>query len=56
MIEIIQHGFALLVLAVLAVVVWESSKMIGEKKERQRKGITDYYDNPIKKENNETIS
>jgi Na+-transporting methylmalonyl-CoA/oxaloacetate decarboxylase gamma subunit len=56
LLDIIQHGFALLVLAVLALVVWESSKMISEKKERQRKGLTDYYDNPIKKENNETIS
>lgn len=30
-------------------VVWESCRMIDEKKQRQRKGLTDYYDNPIKK-------
>ena len=56
-IDIIQHAIALLILVFLGYLVWESSKMIQEKKERQRKGISDYYDNPIKKkEDNETIS
>ena len=56
-IDIIQHASALLILIFLGFLVWESSKMIQEKKERQRKGISDYYDNPIKKkEDNETIS
>ena len=56
-IDIIQHAIALLILIFLGFLVWESSKMIQEKKERQRKGISDYYDNPIKKkEDNETIS
>ena len=36
--------------------VLESSNMVDEKKQRQRKGLTDYYDNPIKKENDETVS
>jgi Na+/phosphate symporter len=36
--------------------VWISSVLVSEKKERQRKGLTDYYDNPIKKEKDETIS
>jgi Na+/phosphate symporter len=35
---------------------WVSSVLVSEKKERQRKGLTDYYDNPIKKEKDETIS
>lgn len=56
-IDIIPHTIALLILIFLGFLVWESSKMIQEKKERQRKGISDYYDNPIKKkEDNETIS
>lgn len=56
-IDIIPHTIALLILILLGFLVWESSKMIQEKKERQRKGISDYYDNPIKKkEDNETIS
>jgi hypothetical protein len=40
-------GFYLLIL--LAFVVWESFVMTDEKKKRQREGITDYYDNPIEK-------
>lgn len=31
--------------------VWDSAVMIQEKKERQRKGLTDYYDNPIEEKN-----
>ena len=57
MLELIQHVIAVVLLIALAWIVWESSKMIQEKKERHRKGISDYYDNPIKKkEDNETIS
>lgn len=37
------------VLLFMLAIVIESSKMISEKKERQRKGLTDYYDNPINK-------
>jgi len=33
-------------------VCYESCLMIEEKKQRQRKGLTDYYDNPIDKERN----
>ena len=28
----------------------ESTKLVEEKKERQRKGLTDYYDNPIRRD------
>ena len=35
---------------------WMSTVLVSEKKERQRKGLTDYYDNPIKKEKDETVS
>ena len=37
-------------------VAWMSSILVSEKKERYRRGLTDYYDNPIKKDNNETVS
>lgn len=46
-----------IVLCVLgAKILWESSLMIEEKKQRRRLGITDYYDNPIEKEDDETVS
>lgn len=45
----IESIFTVLVICVMLFVVWQSSLMISEKKERQRKGLTDYYDNPIKK-------
>ena len=53
MLDLIQYGFALILLFVMFVVVWESTKMVSEKKERRRKGLTDYYDNPIKGDKNE---
>ena len=43
-------------LIVMARIVWESSVMLAERKARYRAGTHDYYDNPIKKEDNETIS
>ena len=49
MLEIIQGLFAIALAIIFSLIVWESSKMIEEKKERQRKGLTDYYDNLIKK-------
>ena len=36
--------------------VWESTVMLEERKKRYRAGTHDYYDNPIKKDNDETIS
>ena len=56
MFDIILDVVALIILGIMGWVVWETSVMISEKKERQRKGLTDYYDNPIKKDKNETIS
>ena len=56
MLDFIQGFMAVIILIIMAWVVWETSKMIDEKKQRQRKGLTDYYDNPIKKEKDETIS
>jgi hypothetical protein len=31
-------------------ILWESTMMVEEKKQRRRMGLTDYYDNPIKKD------
>jgi hypothetical protein len=46
--------FAIVAGSAIAVVfllfIWESNKMIDEKKERQRLGTHDYYDNKIEKD------
>ena len=52
MIEIIQQGFGFLLMIIMFLGVWESTKIIEEKKERQRRGLTDYYDNPINRSRN----
>lgn len=54
--EIYNIILSVVLLAGVGWFAWMSSVLVSEKKERQRKGLTDYYDNPIKKENNETIS
>jgi len=56
MLDIIQYGFAIVLLIVFGYISYMSSVLISEKKERQRKGLTDYYDMPIKKKDDETIS
>ena len=43
-------------LITMAWIVWESSVMLEERKARYRAGTHDYYDNPIKKDNDETVS
>lgn len=53
MIEIIQHGFGIILLILGAYFCYISNVLVSEKNERRRKGLTDYYDNPIKKEDNE---
>lgn len=47
MIEMILSG---LILTVMLWFAFESNAMVSEKRERQRKGLTDYYDNPIEKD------
>lgn len=49
-VDLINNLFAVIILAVMTVIVWQSTVIIQEKKERQRKGLTDYYDNPIDRE------
>ena len=48
---IINYAFGGVILALLSVLVWESSKALHERKMRRRMGLTDYYDNPIKQVN-----
>ena len=48
--------FGIIILIPFAWVVWESSVMLAERKARYRAGTHDYYDNPIVKETDETIS
>ena len=47
-IEIIENVFVLFLFIVMFFVVWQSSSMVSEKRYRRHKGLTDYYDNPIK--------
>jgi len=56
MIEVLQYIIGTVLLAGMGWVVWESSIALSERKARYRAGTHDYYDNPIKKENNETVS
>ena len=49
MMNFLGYFIALCMVWVLGYVLWQSTMIIEEKKERQRKGLTDYYDNPIKK-------
>ena len=56
MTELVSYLIGLPLVVLGGLVVWESSLMIEEKKQRRRLGITDYYDNPIEKEDNETVS
>jgi hypothetical protein len=49
MIDILNNIIGVLLVLAMGWVVWESSAMISEKKERQRRGLTDYYDNPVTK-------
>lgn len=40
----------IMLLIIVGMVAYGSSVLVSEKKERQRKGLTDYYDNPIPKD------
>ena len=56
MLDIIQHGFGIVLLIVFGYFTYISSLLISERKERYRAGTHDYYDNPIEKGDDETIS
>jgi len=48
--EVIELIFGIGITLFMTAVVWQSIVMIQEKKDRQRRGLSDYYDNPVKKE------
>ncbi len=51
MIEILHIIVNLIILTGMALAVWTSTVMLGERKERYRAGTHDYYDNLIDKKN-----
>ena len=53
---IFEYIIGLVILFAMGWIVWESSVALSERKARFRAGTHDYYDNPIKKEDNETVS
>lgn len=53
---IFEYIIGVIILFIMGWIVWESSIIIEERKERFRAGTHDYYDNPIKKDNDETVS
>jgi hypothetical protein len=56
MIEVLHTIVGLIILVGMGLAVWTSNVMLSERKERYRAGTHDYYDNPIKKEDDETVS
>ena len=50
MTDIVGYLVGLPIVVLGALFVWQSAKLIEEKKQRRRLGITDYYDNPIEKD------
>jgi len=46
--EILEGVLAGISLALMIVIIVESSRSISEKKRRQKLGLTDYYDQPIR--------
>lgn len=51
MVEILNYILGFGVVIFMGFFAYETSKMVSEKKERQRKGLTDYYDRPFNKHN-----
>lgn len=49
--EILNNILTIVIVIGAGFFAYMSSVLVSEKKERQRAGITDYYDQPIKKEN-----
>lgn len=56
MIEVLHTIVGLIILAGMGLGVWTSTVLLSERKERYRAGTHDYYDNPINKDDNETVS
>lgn len=50
MIAFIQYTLGIILVVVMGRMVWESSLVLQERKQRYRNGTHDYYDNPIDKD------
>lgn len=53
--SIVEIALSIVLLVFMASLVWHSSMIIEERKQRYRAGTHDYYDNPIEKDKNETV-
>ena len=53
--SIVEIALGIVLLVFMASLVWHSSMIIEERKQRYRAGTHDYYDNPIEKDKNETV-
>lgn len=54
MIEVINFIIGIVLTIGMGFFAYMSSVLVSEKKARQRAGITDYYDNPIKDSNEQS--
>ena len=50
MIAFIQYTLGIILVVVMGRMVWESSLVLQERKQRYLDGTHDYYDNPIDKD------
>ena len=53
--SIVEIALSIVLLVFMASLVWHSSMIIEERKQRYRAGTHDYYDNPIEKDKDETV-
>jgi hypothetical protein len=53
--SIVEIAVSLVLLVFMGSVAWHSSMIIAERKQRYRAGTHDYYDNPIEKDEDETV-
>jgi len=56
MMTILSNIIFFVVISFLVLIVWESTMALHERKVRRRMGLTDYYDNPIKQEDDDEQS
>ena len=50
MIAFIQYTLGIILVVIMGRIIWESSLVLQERKQRYLDGTHDYYDNPIDKD------
>ena len=50
MIEVLQYTLGIILVVIMGRIIWESSLVLQERKQRYLNGTHDYYDNPIDKD------